>query len=318
MSRQAALRRRLRLLRQAPTPNVIILEVEREGQKDFLDQLDRLAQVCDAGTKVLVVGHVNDVLLYRDLVRRGVSDYLIAPDQPDRRRPRHLRALHQSRRRAGGPDRGRRRRQGGAWVPRPWRITWPGPSRVIWIPRQWSPISTSPSEQRVWIFNQDPPQGIAEAIFAPDRLDANVVDRLMSKCSEKLSLLAAPAMLERTCDLTETAFDQLFDLLRASVPCIVLDIPHVWCAWSRRTLLAADDIVVVAAPELASLRNTKNIVDLLRQEPSQRPSTACCCSTRVGIPKRPENRHGRLRQGDRSGSHCGDAFRRQPVRDGCQ
>ena len=41
--------------------------------------LDGLAEVCDAGTKVIVIGHVNDVDLYRDLVRRGVSEYIVAP-----------------------------------------------------------------------------------------------------------------------------------------------------------------------------------------------------------------------------------------------
>ena len=41
-----------------------------------------LAEVCDAGTRVIAVGHLNDILLYREMVRRGVSDYLIAPVGP--------------------------------------------------------------------------------------------------------------------------------------------------------------------------------------------------------------------------------------------
>jgi pilus assembly protein CpaE len=31
------------------------------------------------GTRVIVIGRINDVMLYRELVRRGVSDYVIAP-----------------------------------------------------------------------------------------------------------------------------------------------------------------------------------------------------------------------------------------------
>ncbi len=271
---------------QAPTPNVIVLEVERDGQAGFLEQLDRLAQVCDSGTKVLVIGHVNDVLLYRELIRRGVSDYLIAPVTPIDA-VRSISGLFTS---PGADPVGRIvavvGAKGGV-----------GASTVAhnlaWSFSRDLDTATVVADLDIAFgtagldFNQDPPQGIAEAIFAPDRLDTNVVDRLMSKCSEKLSLLAAPAMLERTCDLTETAFDQLFDLLRASVPCIVLDVPHVWCAWSRRTLLAADDIVIVAAPELASLRNTKNLVDLLRQN---RPNDKAprVFLNQVGIPKRPE------------------------------
>jgi len=63
--------------RSAPTPNVIILETE--DRNNILTGLDQLATVCDSGTRVIVIGRINDVGLYRELVRRGVSDYVIAP-----------------------------------------------------------------------------------------------------------------------------------------------------------------------------------------------------------------------------------------------
>jgi pilus assembly protein CpaE len=100
-------------------------------------------------------------------------------------------------------------------------------------------------------FNQDPTQGIAEAVFAPDRIDQNLVDRLLSKCGEKLSILAAPATLDRMYDFPETAFDSLIDILRATTPCVILDIPHIWTAWARRALINADEIGIVASPDLA-------------------------------------------------------------------
>ena len=62
----------------APTPNVIMLELESRGE-DILAGLDQLAEMCDAATRVVVIGRTNDVKLYREIVRRGVSDYLIAP-----------------------------------------------------------------------------------------------------------------------------------------------------------------------------------------------------------------------------------------------
>jgi hypothetical protein len=63
---------------EASTPNVIAIE-SIGNREALLENLDRLAGVCDPDTKVVVVGHVNDVLLYRELMRRGVSEYLIAP-----------------------------------------------------------------------------------------------------------------------------------------------------------------------------------------------------------------------------------------------
>ena len=64
--------------RSAPTPNVIILEAT-SARDTLLDQLDDLSQYCDAGTKVIVLGKVNDIVLYRQLIARGVSEYLVSP-----------------------------------------------------------------------------------------------------------------------------------------------------------------------------------------------------------------------------------------------
>jgi pilus assembly protein CpaE len=271
--------------RNAPTPNVIVLESQGD-RSAVLDALDILASVCDAGTKVVVVGHVNDVVLYREIMRRGVSDYLIAPIDV----LALLQALSELFTAPGADPVGRAvaviGAKGGA-----------GASTVAHN-LAWS-IARNLTAQTVLVdldvafgtagldFNQDPPQGIAEAIFAPERLDANLVDRLLSKCSDHLSLLAAPAVLERTTDLGETALDGLIDILRSSVPTIVLDVPHVWTAWSRRLLIGADEILIVATPDLASLRNTKNLFDLLRQS---RPNDALprLVLNQTGVPKRPE------------------------------
>ncbi len=136
-------------------------------------------------------------------------------------------------------------------------------------------------------YNQDPPQGIADAVFSPDRVDSGFIDRLLSKCTDHLSLLAAPATLDRVYDFGSEAFDTIFETLRASVPYVVLDVPHQWTGWTKRVLVGADDILVVAAPDLANLRNAKNLVDLLRAaRPNDRRPFYCL--NQVGMPKRPE------------------------------
>ena len=63
------------------TPSLIIVE-SNEPAQPLLDGLDRLAEVCDAGTKVVLIGAHNDITLYRALMRRGVSEYLVPPLQP--------------------------------------------------------------------------------------------------------------------------------------------------------------------------------------------------------------------------------------------
>jgi pilus assembly protein CpaE len=126
-------------------------------------------------------------------------------------------------------------------------------------------------------------------VFSPDRVDSAFVDRLLSKCTDHLSLLAAPATLDREYDFTGETFEPVLDVLRGSVPFIVLDVPHMWTAWAKRTLISADDVLLVAAPDLANLRNAKNLFDFVRgARPNDRPPRYLL--NQVGVPKRPEIR----------------------------
>ncbi len=271
--------------RAAPTPNIIVLEAVADPAT-LVAHLEALSESCDAGTKVVVIGHVNDVQLYRDLIRRGVSEYLIAPLEPlDVLRTLSELYITPEARNLGRviAVMGAKGGVGASTVAH----------NVSWAIARNLDASTVIVDLDIAFgtaglnFNQDPPQGIAEAVFAPERLDSNLLDRLLSRCSDNLALLAAPAILDRTVDLDEDALEQLLELLRASVPCIILDVPHQWNAWVKRTVLGADEIVIVAEPELASLRNAKNMVDLSR---ATRPNdgVARLVLNRVGVPKRPE------------------------------
>src|SRR5437588_3823003 len=270
--------------RTAPTPNVIILETE--GRNEILIGLDQLATVCDSGTRVIVIGRINDVGLYRELVRRGVSDYVLAPvnaldvvrsicglfSTPEAKAVGRIIAVVGAK---GGV--------GASTIAH----------NVAWaIARAFASDSVVADLDLAFgtaglDYNQDPPQGIADAVFSPDRIDTAFIDRLLSKCTDHLSLLAAPATLDRVYDFGADAFDSIFDTLRTTMPCIVLDVPHQWSGWTKRALIGADDILIVGAPDLANLRNTKNMFDLLKaSRPNDR--TPLYCLNMVGMPKRPE------------------------------
>jgi pilus assembly protein CpaE len=267
------------------TPNVIILESVDRGE-DIVAGLDSLAEVCDAGSRVIVIGRINDVTLYRELTKRGVSDYMIAPvgtldvvrsicglyTAEDAKPVGRVIAVVGAK---GGV--------GASSVAHniAWAIGHDFALDAV-VTDLDLPFGTAGLD-----FNQDPPQGVADAVFTPERIDTAFLDRLMSKCADHLNLLAAPATLDRVYDFGVEAFDSIIDTLRSSIPCVVLDVPHVWSGWTRRLLVSADDILLVAAPDLANLRNAKNMFDLLRTaRPNDRPPLYCL--NQVGVPKRPE------------------------------
>jgi pilus assembly protein CpaE len=270
--------------RTVPTPNVIILETE--GTSDILAGLDELATVCDPGTRVVVIGTANDAAPYRELVRRGVSDYVIGPINALDAVRSICSLFSASEAVAVGRIIAVVGAKGGvgastiahnvAWaLARDLALD----SVVIDLDLAFGTASLD--------YNQDPLQGVANAVFSPDRLDTAVMDRLLSKCTDHLSLLASPASLERVYDFGAEAFDSIFDTLRMTTPCIVLDIPHQWSGWTKRALVGADDILIVAEPDLANLRNTKNMLNMLKTaRPNDRPPMYCL--NQVGMPKRPE------------------------------
>ena len=270
--------------RQAPTPNVIVLETD--GRSDILGGLDQLATVCDSGTRVVVIGRINDVTLYRELVRRGVSDYVISPVTPIDVVRSICNLFSAPEAKAVGRIIAVVGAKGGVGASTiAHNVAW-AIARDLTMDSVVADLDLAFGTAGL-DYNQDPAQGIADAVFSPDRVDTAFVDRLLSKCTDHLRLLAAPATLEKVYDFGAEAFDAIFDTLRTSMPCIVLDIPHQWAGWTKRALVGADDILIVAAPDLANLRNTKNIFDLLKAaRPNDRPPLYCL--NQVGVPKRPE------------------------------
>jgi len=271
--------------KNAPTPNLVIVESLLDRMQ-MLTELDRLAEVCDSGTKVVVIGHVNDVLLYRELLRRGVSEYVVAPI-------RVLQIIESISSIYMDPESGpvgqviafvgAKGGSGSSTVCHnaAFAIANSLNSDVV-IADLDLPFGTAGLD-----FNQDPLQGIADALAAPDRLDEMLLDRLLSRCSDHLSLFAAPGTLDRPYDIDPGACDSVLDVVRENVPWIAVDVPHLWTGWAKQVVLRADHVVLTAVPDLANLRNAKNLVDQLKAtRPNDRPPILVL--NQVGMPKRPE------------------------------
>jgi pilus assembly protein CpaE len=267
------------------TPNLLIVETRLQGEA-ALAELDRLAEVCDAATKVIVVGRTNDVELYRELMRRGASEYLMAPLSP-LQLIEVISGLYLD---PGATPIGRvvafvgaRGGVGASTLAH----------NVGWCVAEELSINTTivdfdlPFGTTGLDFNDEANQGIAEALGAPERLDDVLLDRLLIKRGDHLSLFTAPAALDRDYDAVPEAYESVIDAVRQSTPCVIVDIPHVWAPWVRSCLVSADEIVVVATPDLASLRNAKNLIDVMRHA---RPNDTLprLVLNQSGIPKRPE------------------------------
>ncbi len=270
---------------ESATPHLIILEIKTAGPE--LDQaLMGLAEVCDPSTKVIIVGPVNDIRLYRDLMAKGISDYIVNPRRP----VQLIRSISSIFTDPSAPPIGRnvafvgtRGGVGSSTICHnvAWSIAEQLQSDTVLVDLD-LPFGTAALD-----FEQDPSQGLAEALAAPERLDDVLLERLLQKCTDRLSLFTAPNMLDRDYDLPTESFEAVLDIVRTSAPNIIIDLPHVWTGWAQHVLRTADDIVVVATPDLASFRNTKALFESITQMRGN-DQLPYLLLNQTDVPKRPE------------------------------
>ncbi len=267
------------------TPNLLVIEGSTDPRQ-LLAELDSLAEYCDENIRVVVLGQTNDIRLYRELMRRGVSEYLVAPVDP----VQMIRSIATLFADPDAPFTGKTIAvtgvKGGVGASSiAHNLAWALSERIkvnatlVDLDLNFGTTGLD--------FNQDATATIADALMSPDRFDEAVMGRLITKATERLSLFTAPATLDRTYNLEPDTYVRVLDQVRSSVPFVVLDLPHIWSDWFKSTVISADQLIVVAAPDLASLRNGKNLIDFLKAaRPNDAPPKLVL--NMVGLPKRPE------------------------------
>ncbi|MDP1909128.1 MAG: AAA family ATPase, partial [Hyphomicrobium sp.] len=253
----------LELYRKTATPDLVLFESHAEAAQ-LNAQLDALADVCGTSTKVMVIGHSNDIALFRGLLARGLSEYIVAPVEP----MAIVAAISRLYNVAGAAKLGRSfafvGARGGVGSSTIAQNVAASMARIYGSHVILADLDL-PFGSAGLGFNLDRGQGMAEALHDASRLDDGLFEKLLNQCGDHLSILTAPASLENCYDLAEGAFERVLDLARSNVPFVVLDIPHVWTSWAKKTLLAADEIVITASPDLVGLRNAKNLLAILQK-----------------------------------------------------
>jgi pilus assembly protein CpaE len=276
------------------SPNLIIVE-SRAARDELCIQLDALADVCVAGTKVVVIGAANDVAMYRELISRGVTDYAVAPldslaiielisgayrDTETSRFGRVLAFIGAS----GGVGSSTLAQNVASTIAKSYA------SSVIFADLD-LPFGTATLG-----FDLESGENISDALNDGSRLDDILLERLLTKHHEHLNVLTAPATLDHSHDLTEDAFERVLDVAQANASFVVVDVPHVWTPWVKRVLLAADEVVISALPTLASFRNVKNLVEMLKKA-RLNDAPPKLVLNQIGIPKRAEIRPEHFKDG---------------------
>jgi len=246
------------------TPALILIESGMRGNELFA-QLEQLASVCDEGTRLIMIGAANDIKLYRQLLDAGVSDYIVPPFHP-------LSLIRTISEHFVNPDKpftgrvsafyGAKGGVGSSTLAH--NVAWCLAERVQ---QETSLVDLDSSWGTTGLdFAYDATQGLEEALSQPDRLDDTLLDRIMLRHTAKLSILPAAGSLNMDPVMDSDAFETVVNGVRKISPVSILDMPHIWCNWTRNILTSVDEVIITATSDLANLRNTKNLIDFLKAE----------------------------------------------------
>ncbi|MEQ1491097.1 MAG: AAA family ATPase [Terricaulis sp.] len=263
---------------EAGGADLFLLDTTLDGAA-MLASLDRL-RAAAPNACIVILGGVNDIALLRDLAARGVSDYIVPPAQADDV-ARSLCALFAdvdaSRTIAVIGARGG---IGASTIAR--NVAWSIAERqqkkttLVDLDLSFGAAATN--------FRQEPGLSVLDVAEAEDGEEA--LSQAFTKPTQHLQLLAAPATTAEL-EIEAGAFEQLLANVRRTASFVVLDLPHAWEPWVQTALREADEVIIVAGPDLASLRNADNMLKLLRSE-RDKASPANVVISMSGVLKRPE------------------------------
>jgi pilus assembly protein CpaE len=247
-----------------------LLVVDLADSADPMKALDELAEHCPPETKVIVIGAVNDIVLYRRLLSIGILDYLVKPVDRELLKQAFLNAarpVEQHAPAASAPVKQTRLvamigARGGAGTTTlaaglGWCISEEQQQRValIDLDLQFGNLALS--------LDLEPGRGLREALEHPERIDSLLITGAMSGTTEKLRVLAAEEPLDDQPRLDPSSVDPLIAALNDSFDCIIADLPRGLDGMARRLLARADVIAVVADLSLAAMRDAHRLLGLI-------------------------------------------------------
>jgi pilus assembly protein CpaE len=242
------------------SPESIIVDIS--GAEMPASQIHDLAELCEPGVTVIAIGDCNDIGLYRDLVRAGVSEYIVKPVTAQ------LLAKALSGASISGEGSPISRKLGKVIAV----VGARGGVGATTLAIHLSLHLANQQSRRVMLLDLDlqtgdcalalnlkPTPGLREALANPLRIDSVFLDRAMAIHSERLFVLSAEEPLRADAEFTTEAVDKLVGVLRTQFHYIIADVPRIPAAPYWRALDTADLRIIVADQTLRSVRDTMRL-----------------------------------------------------------
>jgi len=250
-------------------PSVLIVDVS-EAPSPQTAMLSLSAAIPD-DTKIIGIGTVNDISVYREIVDSGACDYLVKPvtekalasalnrTEESQQQPQsvEVEADHKARIAVIGS-------RGGvgsstlalnlAWIlaeERKYKTT------LVDLDLEFGTIALS--------LDLEPTRGLREALENPARVDGLFISSATAKLTDHLSIMATEENLTAEAQYNPNAVDALFEALGRINDAIVVDVPRTSYSVRRRVFEAATEIVLVTELSLCGLRDSLRLLRSIQE-----------------------------------------------------
>jgi pilus assembly protein CpaE len=265
-------REAMEYLAESPMPEVLIVDLSDTGKP--LSTMLTITAAFAENTKVIAIGSVNDIGLYRELIGGGVSDYLVKPLSEKALAEAILQERTQT-------------------LPTESKSDKPAPNLIAFIGARGGVGASTMAANCAWIAAQElkrqttlldfdlqfgtialtldiePTRGLREALENPGRIDSLFLSSAAAKLSDKLTVLAAEEAVDGEVHFDPSAIDLLLSEINRSSQCIFVDLPRAASIGRTRLLQLATHVAVVTDIALASLRDCIRLVAMLERAAPQ-------------------------------------------------
>jgi pilus assembly protein CpaE len=258
----------LRRIRSGSAPRVLLLDLAEASAP--ISEVSSVRSIGGAELKLVALGNVNDVSLFRDLLAAGCNDYLVKPAT----REALAAVLEKGSAAAVAGDGGLGQvivfvgSRGGVGatttaVSCAWLLAEERSERValVDLDLHFGTIALK--------LDTDPGAGLCEALEEPSRIDSLFIERAMVKVTDNLRVLAAEAAATQHLIVDAGAVDTLLYELRRKFARIVVDLPRGATPIQRVVLASATHVVVMCERSLAGLRDTIRLQTMMREQSPQ-------------------------------------------------
>jgi pilus assembly protein CpaE len=246
------------------SPSYLLIDIGERGP-DVLSEIDTIAEYCEAGTRVVILGQINDVGFYRELKDRGVSEYFIKPAKPA-----EVRAILYAKQSARSSQRGEvitfmsaASGDGASTVAlnTAYALATEFNKSVVLVDMDYQFGMIAKNLDLATQF------GIKELFDNPDRgIDSTLIDRMiLSYKNSRLKVIAAPNQLHPIPNVPDELISHLITTLSNDYDFVIIDLPHIWNRLVSDALLQSSRIIMVAQLWLKSITHSSRLLNAWRK-----------------------------------------------------